>query len=159
MFEKRNVLVESARIARGKIKSLQELNPAEFDALILPGGFGAAKNLSNYAFNGSNMTINNVLADKLRAAHKLNKAIGAMCIAPVILAKVFEGAQLTIGNDSGTASDIETMGAKHVITKSGGVVYDSRYNLFSTPCYMLDANIAEIALGCENIVKAMLEVI
>ena len=155
--EKRNVLVESARIARGNIKPLQELNPADFDALIMPGGFGAAKNLSDYAFNGSKMEVNSVLADKLITAHKLNKAIGAMCIAPVILAKVFEGSQVTIGNDKSTASDIENMGAKHNVTISGGVIYDSRYNIFSTPCYMLNANIAEIAVGCENIVKVMLE--
>ncbi len=157
MPEKRHVLVESARIARGQIKPLQELNPAEFNALIMPGGFGAAKNLSDYAFKGSNMVVIDVLAEKLRDAHKLGKAIGAMCIAPVILANIFKESQVTIGNDKETAADIENMKAKHVITTSGGVVYDSHYNLFSTPCYMLDATIADIAIGCENIVKDMLE--
>jgi len=157
MSEKRNVLVESARIARGKIKPLQELNPAEFDAIILPGGSGTAKNLSTYAFDGSNLSVIDILTEKLRAAHKLNKVIGALCIAPVILAKVFEGVQLTIGNDAGTASDIENIGAKHIITKSGDVVYDHQNKIFTTPCYMLDTNIAEVAVSCENIVKAMLE--
>lgn len=157
MPEKRNVLIESARIARGKIKSLTALNPAEFDALILPGGSGAAKNLSTYAFDGSNLKVIDILTEKLRAAHKLKKAIGALCIAPVILAKIFEGTQLTIGTDKETAAAIESIGGNHIPTNSGDVIYDHHNNIFSTPCYMLQNNIYEIAIGCENIVKAMLE--
>ena len=159
MTEKRNVLVESARIARGQIKALSQLQPVDFDAIILPGGFGAAKNLSSFAFDGEKMHVDNELAEKLIAFRKLNKAIGALCIAPVILAKVFSGSELTIGTDSGTAKAIEHIGGKHKNTNSGGVVYDPAHKVFSTPCYMLDGNIAEVALSCDNIVKAMLEII
>jgi len=159
MPEKRNVLIESARIARGQIKPLEMLNPVDFDAVLLPGGFGAAKNLSSFAFEGKNMSVNTMLAEKLLMFHKLHKAIGALCIAPVILAKVLSGSELTIGNDNGTAQAIEHIGGKHINTPSGGVVYDKKQKVFSTPCYMLDGDIAQLAVSCDNIVKAMLEVI
>lgn len=159
MSEKRNVLIESARIARGKIKNLKELNPTDFDALILPGGHGAAKNLSNYAFEGSNMKVLELLEEKLKTAHQMGKAIGFLCIAPVIAAKVFEGVKLTIGTDAGTASDIKKIGGKPINAPSGGVVIDAENKIFSTPCYMLDTNIAEVAESCENLVEAMMEAI
>lgn len=159
MAEKRNVLVESARIARGKIKPLRELNPAQYDAILLPGGFGAAKNLSSFAFDGPALEVNELLASKLREANKQGKAIAALCIAPVILAKVFEGAQLTIGNDAETADAIAKLGAKHIVTKAGGVTHDTNLNIFTTPCYMLDGKIEQVAESCDNIVKAILEVV
>jgi len=157
MPEKRNVLVESARIARGKIMPLDRLNPADYDALILPGGFGAAKNLSSYAFEGDAMSVDATLKEKLIEARKIGKAIGALCIAPVILAKVFGGIKITIGSDAGTAAHINKMGAQHVDTPLQGVTYDKENNIFSTPCYMLDEDIAQVASSCENIVKAMME--
>ncbi|OPZ99123.1 MAG: Enhancing lycopene biosynthesis protein 2 [Bacteroidetes bacterium ADurb.Bin408] len=158
MSETRNVLVESARIARGKIAPLDKLNPALYDALMLPGGFGAAKNLSSYAFDGSAMTVNPLLKEKLTEAHNLGKVIGALCIAPVILAHIFDGIKLTIGTDTGTAADINSMGARHIDTPSGGVACDKENKIFTTPCYMLDGDIARVAESCENIVKAMMEV-
>lgn len=157
MPETRNVLVESARIARGKISALSTLNVSEYDALIMPGGFGAAKNLSSFAFDGPNMMVLPELSEKLTQAHKQGKCIGALCIAPVIVASLISGVKLTIGTDTGTAEAINKLGAHHINTPSGGVMIDEKNKVFTTPCYMLDAHIAEIAASCENIVAAMLD--
>jgi len=159
MSEKRNVLIESARIARGKIMSLAELNTADFDAFILPGGYGAAKNLSNYAFEGSQLKVLDLLEEKLKSAHQQGKAIGFLCIAPVLGAKIFDGVKLTIGTDAGTNEDLKKIGGKPINAPAGGVVIDAENKIFSTPCYMHDSNIAEIAEGCDNIVREMLEAI
>jgi len=155
--EKRNVLVESARIARGMIKPLSQFNPREFDALIFPGGFGVAKNLCTYAFDGANCSVNLDVATAIKEMISLKKPIGALCISPVILAKVLGNVELTIGNDPGTIRDIEKMGATHYIKTHGEVVIDTRHKVFTTPCYMLDATIVDIAAGAGNIVKEMLK--
>ena len=156
MPETRNVLVESARIARGKIKSLKDLDIRMFDALIFPGGFGVAKNLCNFAFAGDDCIVNPEVSTIVRDAVSLRKPIGALCISPVILAKVLGDVQLTIGQDSGTAAAVDKMGARHKKTTHGEVVIDEKMKIFTTPCYMLDANIEQIAEGARNIVKEML---
>lgn len=156
MDETRNVLVESARIARGKISPLSKLKVDDFDALLLPGGFGAAKNLSNWAFEGSNGEVIKMLSDHLKAFHSSGKPIGALCISPVLLAKVFGNVELTIGGDPDTIKAVESIGAKHIKTTHGEVIIDRKNNLFTTPCYMLDANIVQIGQGADNVVQAML---
>lgn len=158
MDESRNVLVESARIARGAIKDIKEYNPADFDALIFPGGFGVAKNLSTVAFHGPDAEVNQEVSDAVKKTYDAEKPIGALCIAPAMMAKIFEAATVTIGQDPGTIEAIEKMGGTHISTTHGDVVYDDKLNLFSTPCYMLDANILQIGEGAENIVSAMLKV-
>jgi len=145
MKEKRNVLIESARIARGAIRDLSEYDPSQFDALIFPGGFGAAKNLSDFAFSGENCMINHDVEKAILKTSGKNKPVGALCISPVILAKIFGDVELTIGQDKGTAEAIEKMGATHIKTTHGEVIIDEKNNLFTTPCYMLDANIVQIA--------------
>lgn len=157
MPESRNVLVEAARIARGNIKSLDEYKAEDYDVLILPGGFGAAKNLSSFAFDGENMTVNSQVTDAVTSTHKLGKPIGAMCISPVILSKLIPGAKLTIGSDSGTANMVVTMGSEHINTDHAQVIVDSENKLFSTPCYMLDADILQIMNGAENIINKIIE--
>jgi enhancing lycopene biosynthesis protein 2 len=157
MNEKRNVLVESARIARGQIHSLGEFKADAFDALILPGGFGAAKNLSTFAFDGAGCTVHPTVEKAIRDMVKLNKPVGALCIAPVILAKLFGTVELTIGNDPATAKAIEKMGARHISTGHGEIVVDRKHKLVSAPCYMLDATIVQIAEGAENVVKEILK--
>lgn len=156
MKERRNVLVESARIARGKIKDLKNYDPNNFDALVIPGGFGVAKNLCDFAFKGANCTVNPDVEKAILKTSGKNKPIGALCISPVILAKIFGDVELTIGQDKGTAEAIEKMGSTHIKTTHGEVIIDEKNNLFTTPCYMLDANILQIAEGAENIVRAML---
>lgn len=157
MPETRYVLAESARIARGKIQSLNHFNPADYDALLFPGGFGVAKNLSTFAFDGPDCTVNEDVEKAIIGMHGAGKPIGALCIAPVLLARVLGEGELTIGKDEGTSSAIEKMGATHKTTRHGEVVIDKANNLFTTPCYMLDADIAQIGEGAENLVKAMME--
>ena len=157
MNETRNVLVESARIARGKIRPLTEFDHEDFDGLLFPGGFGAAKNLSDWAFKGPGSTVIEGVVNAIRAMVEAEKPVGALCISPVLIAKILEGARLTIGSDTDTASAIETLGASHVKTTHGEVVIDDRYKVVTTPCYMLDANIVQIAEGANNVVKAMLK--
>jgi enhancing lycopene biosynthesis protein 2 len=159
MDESRSVLVESARIARGDIKPLAEFNAADFDALLLPGGFGAAKNLSNLAFEGPNCSVDPYLETAVNAMVDAGKPIGALCITPAVLAKIFKGksAKLTIGSDPGTVGTIEAMGGQHLETTHGEIVIDESLKLVTSPCYMLDASISQIADGANNTVKALLE--
>ena len=155
--EKRNVLVEAARIARGDIKPLSEYDPADFDALMFPGGFGVAKNFSTFAFDGADCKVDDEVKDVILKTNQAGKPIGALCISPVIVAKVLEGADVTIGNDKGTVEALEAMGAKHRYTTHGEVVIDHKYKVATTPCYMLDATIDQIATGAENVVKAVID--
>ncbi|MEN8201863.1 MAG: isoprenoid biosynthesis glyoxalase ElbB [Bacteroidota bacterium] len=157
MDETRNVLVESARIARGNIHKLDEFKASEFDALLLPGGFGAAKNLSSWAFDGAGAKVLPGVEEAIRNMIALKKPVGAMCISPVILAKVLGEVHLTIGNDESTIDAMESLGTNHVYTTHGEVVVDPDHNLVSTPCYMLDASIDQIAEGADNIVDALLK--
>jgi enhancing lycopene biosynthesis protein 2 len=157
MGEKRNVLIESARIARGQINNLKEFNPASFDGLLLPGGFGAAKNLSTWAFEGADASVLPELEEAIRGMAALKKPIGALCIAPVILAKVLGRVDLTIGDDEGTIRALESLGANHVLTTHGEVVVDPDHLLVTTPCYMLDASIDQIYDGAFNVVDAMIK--
>ncbi len=157
MDESRNVLVESARIARGKIKDLKAYRAADFDALLFPGGFGVAKNLCTFAFDGVNCQVNPEVERVIKETAAAKKPIGALCISPVLIAKVLEGAEVTIGQDEATADAIAKLGGTHQKTKHGEVIHDLRYNVFTTPCYMLDATIVDIYAGARNIVKAMLE--
>ena len=156
MPEKRNVLVESARIARGKIRPLSQFSAANYDALIFPGGFGAAKNLSTVAFDGPNAKVNPDVEAAVKSMHKAGKPIGALCIAPAVIARILGNVEVTIGNDPGTASTIERMGGKHVKTTHGEVVIDRKNKIFTTPCYMLDATIVDIYHGARNIVNEIM---
>ncbi|MEI6696053.1 MAG: isoprenoid biosynthesis glyoxalase ElbB [Bacteroidota bacterium] len=155
--EKRNVLVESARIARGKILALSSFDNTHFDALIFPGGFGCAKNLCTFAFDAADCTVNKDVEKAVKDMVSANKPIGALCIAPVILAKIVKNIALTIGNDEQTALKIEKMGGHHLNSQHAEVIRDANLKIFTTPCYMLDASIAQIAEGAENIVKAMMK--
>jgi enhancing lycopene biosynthesis protein 2 len=157
MKETRNVLIESARIARGNIKDLKDFDANNFDAIIYPGGFGVAKNLSSFAFDGADCSVNAEVEKSILAMVKAGKPIGALCISPAVMAKVLQGAELTIGSDKGTAEAIEKMGATHKTTTHGEVVVDEGFKLVTTPCYMLDATILDIADGANNVIKTMME--
>ena len=155
--ESRNVLVESARIARGQIKDLASFKPADFDALIFPGGFGAAKNLCSFAVDGPDCSVDPTTEAAIKAMAAAAKPIGALCIAPALMAKVLgHGVSLTIGDDAGTAEAVEAMGAKHCTTAAGQVVVDQAAKLVTSPCYMLGSSISQIAEGAENTVKALI---
>lgn len=156
MPEKRNVMVESARIARGNIRDLTEYKPEDHDILLIPGGFGAAKNLSSFAFDGPDCSVNTDLQRAILSTHAANKPIGALCIAPVILACVLKEVELTIGQDPETAEALKKMGAKHVQSKQQEVVIDRKNKIVTSPCYMLDSSLVDIAEGAKNAVHALL---
>lgn len=157
--ETRGVLAESARIARGAVRPLREARAEGLDAIVLPGGFGAAKNLCSFAQDGAACRVDPEVERLLREAHAAGKPIGAACIAPVILARLFgaEKPRLTIGSDAGTARAIEAMGARHQDAPATGVVVDLERRLATTPCYMLAGRISQVAEGMEGLVKAVLE--
>jgi len=157
MPEKRNVLIESARIARGKIEPLDRFIAGEFDALVFPGGFGCAKNLSTWAYEGDRCSVLPSVEKAVMTMFEAKKPIGAMCIAPVILAKLFKGSNFTTGDDPSSGSFIRKMGNKYTPADHREVVIDRVRNLFTTPCYMLDATLSQIAEGTENLVREMLK--
>lgn len=152
----RNVLTEAARIARGEIKDLKEYRAADFDALVFPGGFGAAKNLSSFAFDGAEMRVHPDVERAIVETREAAKPIGALCIAPTILAKLLAPVEVTIGSNRDVAAAVEKMGARHVETGHGGVVVDADARVATTPCYMLDATISQIDAGARGVVKAVL---
>ena len=152
----RNILEESARIARGEIEDLAKLNPDEFDALILPGGFGVAKNLSSFAFEGSAASVDQLTATKVTSFYNADKPIGAICIAPALLALVLgeQAPTLTIGSDKGTATELEKLGAKHQNCATDDCIIDDVNKIITTPAYMDDsASLADIFSGISKLVK------
>jgi enhancing lycopene biosynthesis protein 2 len=157
MPEKRNVMVESARIVRGNIKALSAFRAGDYDALIFPGGFGCVKNLCSWAFEGDKCKVNPDVEKAIRTMFESKKPIGAMCIAPVILGKLFKGSNFTTGNDTSSGTFIQKMGNKYTPAGHGEVVIDRVRNLFTTPCYMLEATISQVAEGAENIVMEMIK--
>lgn len=157
MKESRNVLTEAARIARGKIKALTEYRASDFDALIFPGGFGVAKNLCTYAFDGPDCHVDRVVESAIRETHKAGKPIGALCISPVLVAKVLDGVTVTIGSDAATAADIRKLGGIHETRKHGEVSVDMKNMIVTAPCYMLNATISEIADDANAVIKAIKE--
>ncbi len=152
--ERRNVLTEAARIARGKIRDVSAVTAEELDGIILPGGYGAAKNLCTFAADGPDCTVDPAVARLLRALWESRKPIGALCIAPVILAALFgtDAVRVTIGRDAATASALAKMGARHEIAATEEIVVDERHNVVSTPCYMTAQSIKELGEGIEKLV-------
>lgn len=159
--EKRNILVESARIARGNIKDLNNIQASDIDALIMPGGFGAACNLSSFAKDSKDAKVMPEVEAFLKEVHKQNKPIGAICIAPNIIAKVFgdKNVELTIGTDKNTGSVLEAMGAKHINKKVDEIVIDEKNLIVSTPAYMLGKSPKEVEVGITKLVKAIAKLI
>ena len=160
-LETRNILVESARIARGEIRPLAEIQAGDIDAVLLPGGFGAAKNLSTFAVDGGECSVNEEVSVFLKAAHQAGKPVGAMCIAPVILARIFGPdlhPRITIGNDPATADLINKMGARHVACAVGDSVVDRENKFVTTPAYMIAGNIVEVFDGAAVFVDRLLAI-
>jgi enhancing lycopene biosynthesis protein 2 len=158
--ETRNVLIESARIARGKIIDIAQANPNDYAAVIVPGGFGAAKNLSDFAISGNVNSISPELLLFLHAIINAKKPTGYACIAPVMIPQLISGkVELTIGNDVEIASIIEKSGAKHIDCEVTNVVIDRQHKIVTTPAFMLSENLADIHVGIEKMVNAVLNFI
>ncbi|MDD2839632.1 MAG: isoprenoid biosynthesis glyoxalase ElbB [Rickettsiales bacterium] len=156
MNEKRNMMVESARIAKGNIKEINELNISEFDGIILPGGAGATLNLSTFGLNNKNYAVDEKLEKILLEFKKQNKVICAVCIAPMILAKVFKNISLTIGNDKNFAEIIINSGNKHISTESNSICIDDKNKIITAPFYMLTNNISIVYNEAYKIIKSAL---
>ncbi len=160
--EKRNVLVESARIARGNIRDISKVTAADLDAIIFPGGFGAAKNLCNFAMKGAAASVNPDVARLLKEMASAKKPIGAVCIAPALIAAVLGkeySPTVTIGTDAGTAAEIDKTGAKHQACPVTELVVDARNKLVTSPAYMLATRISEVADGIDKCVREVVKMI
>lgn len=157
MSEKRNVLVEASRIVRGDITELAQLNADDFDALIVPGGFGVAKNICNFAVAGDAMQVSEPFLSIAKQFNQLGKPIGLICIAPAMAAKIFDKAECTIGNEVDAAEAIESMGAIHKNCSVDDVVIDQKDKLVTTPAYMLANSISEAKAGIDKLVCEVLK--
>ena len=156
--EKRNMMVEAARIVRGKILPLSRFNASNFDALLFPGGSGAAKNIFTYAYDGINFKVNKEVEKAIKDIHSQGKPIGAMCIAPMMVAKVIGNVNVTMGSGNcRQAKELPMIGCKHTETTHGGVAIDKENKIYSTPCFMLDATLKDIYQGAWNLVEAMIK--
>lgn len=155
----RNVLIEAARIARGDIKDLKEFRAADYDAIVFPGGFGAAKNLCTFALDGPECHVNGDVERVIKEVHAAGKPIGALCISPALITRVLGTVTVTIGDNADVAAGIESMGGTHKPTTHGQVVMDRDARVATTPCYMLDATIDQIAEGAENVVDAVFSMV
>ena len=161
--ETRNVLTESARISRGNILDIVDINHDNLDALIFPGGYGAVLNLCDFALNGSSATVQKDVFNLIASMINNNKPLGVICIAPAMLACVLRdlslSAKLTIGNDKDVAMQINNMGCKHIDCKVNDIVFDPNLNIVSTPAYMLAENILQAKVGIDNLVKKIVDII
>jgi enhancing lycopene biosynthesis protein 2 len=156
----RNVLEESARIARGKIRDIAKVRAADLDALLMPGGYGAAKNLSDFATKGAECKVHPEVARLVREMVAAGKPLGAICISPAVVAAIFRGTDvhptLTIGEDAGTAGTIESMGSRHRTCPVTGFVLDEGKRIATTPAYMYDARPSEVCEGIGKLVETVL---
>ena len=160
MNEYRNVLIESARIARGDIRDMAEVSSSDVDALIFPGGFGVAKNLCDYAMAGTDCSVNPDVLRLTQEVHNDKNPIGVICISPAMMAKILgDETELTIGFDEQTANDIDTMGAKHVLCPVEDIGVDMEKKIVSTPAYMEAKSIKEAAEGISKLVTEVLSMI
>lgn len=158
--ESRNVLVEAARIARTQIIDIATANPNDYEAVIFPGGYGAAKNLSDFAVKGPASIVQEDVLHFARAFAATGKPMGFICIAPAMIPHIYGAdAKLTIGSDEDTAAAINEMGGIHVSCPVEDFVVDEERNLVSTPAYMLDMRISEVATGIEKLVHKIIEMI
>lgn len=157
-MEKRNMMVEAARIVRGNILPITKFNANDYDALLFPGGTGTAKNIFTYAIDGINFKVNKEVEKAIKDIHAQGKPIGAMCIAPLMVAKVLGNVNVTMGSGNcRQAKELPMIGCKHTETTHGGVAIDKENKIYSTPCFMLDATLKDVYQGAWNLVEAMIK--
>ena len=158
--EKRNMLTESARIARGNIVKISQINPAGYDAVIFPGGSGATLNFSSFGKDGANAKVNPEIEKLVNAFYDAKKPIGAICIAPVIIARTLASkkVKVSVGNDAQIASAINSWGAEHVNCSASEICFDTANRVVTTPAYMLTDDISEVNAGIEKLVNKILSI-
>ena len=157
--EKRNILVESARIARGDVREMKNVKTSDLDALVFPGGLGASKSFCNFAAKGKDCVVNSEVEKQIKEMHSAKRPLGFICMAPVIAAKVLGKFHpiLTIGSDRGIARAIEEMGGRHIVCKVDEIAVDEESKIVSTPAYMLGPTISKVALGIDKLVDKVLQ--
>ncbi len=155
--EKRNLMLEASRLCRGAIKPLCEYKADDFDALALPGGMGAAQNLSTFAFEGENMKVNTEVEKAVRLTYEAKKPIAAMCIAPMILARVLgeKHIALTLGGNCPAAECAVKFGCQHIECASHEVAVDKENKILTTPAYMVASRISEIFVGGDALISEL----
>ncbi len=157
MNETRNVLTEASRINRGDVSPLQEANPNDFDALIVPGGFGVAKNLSDFALKAGDCEIYEPFAELLRGFHEQRKPIGMICIAPVLIPKILgKGISCTVGHNAAASGEIDSMGGVHIGCNVDGIVVDFEHRVITTPAYMEAKRISDAEKGIAALVEKVI---
>lgn len=156
MEQKRNVLVEAARIARGDISDLNKLDVNEYDGLVFPGGFGVAKNLCTYAFDGVGMNVLPKVEGIVKEAYEKKIPLGGICISPIMLAKILGKGLMTIGNCKSTGDQMESLGAEFSPQDSVDICVDEENKIVTAPAYMNEVSILEVSVGIEKLVKAMI---
>lgn len=158
--ETRRVLIEAARLARGNVQPLDDTWVDKLDSVIFPGGFGAAKNYCDWAVKGDDCSINPAVQSFMVKFVEARTPIGVICIAPVVLARALKGKnvhpRLTVGSESAASKSLETFGSRHVVCPVTDCVVDSENRIVSTPAYMCDARISEVALGIEKLVREVI---
>lgn len=157
--EKRRMLVEAARIARGNINTLKAFKADDYDALLIPGGMGAVMNLCDFAKNGPACTVHPDVERAVKEMHAAAKPIVALCIAPVLVARILKDVTVTIGNDPETAMAIKAMGGNHQVCSAAEVCVDGKNKIISTPCYMLDKTLRDVAVSTLNAVKDLMSLL
>jgi enhancing lycopene biosynthesis protein 2 len=157
--EKRNVLLESARIARSKIKPLSDFRHEDFDILVLPGGSGVAYNLCTFGVDGDRMRVLPQVESAVSSMHNAGKPIGALCISPVIIAHVLKKVSVTFGKDEKINAIFQRSGTKTTNTDACNIVIDNANKIVTTPCYMLDARISEISEGIEKLIQQLIKLV
>ncbi|KAG8230644.1 hypothetical protein J437_LFUL010661 [Ladona fulva] len=166
--ENRNVMVESARIARGNIKPLSELKAANVDAVVFPGGFGAAKNLSDFAVNGDSCKLNSEVNHVLKDFHSAKKPIALCCIAPILAAKAIPGVTITLGKTDDGSGKWPHAGAIEAATKMGAKVemkhvneasVDKKNLIVTSPAFMYDGKFHEVYDGIGVMIKTLMGLI
>ena len=157
-MEKRNMMVEAARIVRGNILPITKFNANDYDALLFPGGTGTAKNIFTYAIDGIDFKVNKEVEKAIKDIHAQGKPIGAMCIAPLMVAKVLGNVNVTMGSGNcRQAKELPMIGCKHTETTHSGVAIDKENKIYSTPCFMLDATLKDVYQGALNLFDAMIK--
>jgi len=157
MPEKRNVLLESARIARSRIAPLSDFHQEDFDILVMPGGSGVAYNLCTFALDGDRMSVLPLVERCVRAMHHAGKPIGGLCISPVILAHVLKKISVTFGQDEKINAVFGRFGTKTTNCDARGIVIDHDNKIVTTPCYMLNARISEVSEGIDKLIQQLIK--
>jgi len=158
--EKRSVLSEAARIARGEIQPLEKLDPQAFNGVFLPGGYGVALNLSSYGDKNIECKVDPILKKIILQFHELKKPIGASCLAPIVLAKIFQGVAsitMTMGTANGPAKELTALGMQSVLAKADEAVSDDANKVYTTAAYMEQTDIVQVYKGISQVIQKMVK--